>query len=81
MSKTATPVAPTSATTPLLVGRLAAAAMLAIAPRTLDRLRAAGKLPPALAIAGKVVWRVADLTDYVAAGCDIDRWRALQLNQ
>ena len=69
---------PTPKISPLLVGRHDAARMLAVSLRTLDRLRSAGKLPPSIWIGGKEVGRVSDLAEYVAAGCEIDRWRAAQ---
>ncbi len=53
----------------LMVRRVEAAAALGMSVDTLDRLRDAGKLPASLKVAGRVLYRVADLERWVALGC------------
>ncbi len=45
------------------------AELLGISQRTLWRFRSAGKLPPALKLGGCVRWRLAEVRQWIAAGC------------
>jgi predicted DNA-binding transcriptional regulator AlpA len=66
---------------PLLVPDTAAAALAGVSRATWHRLRAAGKLPPAIRIPGcrAVRWRRADVENWITAGCpDARTWAAMQ---
>jgi predicted DNA-binding transcriptional regulator AlpA len=64
---------------PLLIPDTAAAALAGVSRSTWHRLRAAGKLPPAVKLARKVLWRRLELQDWISAGCpDGATWRAMQ---
>ena len=54
---------------PLTVRPKVAARMLGIARKTLDTLNNAGKTPAPLRIGGSVVYRTADLAEWVRLGC------------
>lgn len=56
------------AAAPLLVRRREAARLCGVSPSTWDRLAAAGRTPAPLRLGGAVVWRVAELAAWVAAG-------------
>jgi excisionase family DNA binding protein len=56
----------------------AVAKLLGIGKATVWRLVAAGQLPPSVKLARRRLWRVADVESFVACGCDVERWRALQ---
>jgi excisionase family DNA binding protein len=49
------------------------AAMVALSRRTISRLADAGKLPPPLRIGGSLRWRLADVRQWIAAGCPAAR--------
>lgn len=66
------------AVSPMLVDVARVATILGIGKATVWRLVAAGQLPPSLKLARRRLWRVADLESFVACGCDVERWRALQ---
>jgi predicted DNA-binding transcriptional regulator AlpA len=54
------------------------ARLLTCGVRTVRTLDAGGKLPKPLRIGGRVVWRVAEIRDWLAAGApDRDTWAAL----
>jgi excisionase family DNA binding protein len=53
----------------LLVSDRDAAAMLAISRAHLHRLRAAGKLPPAVRLGRAVRWRRTEILAWIEAGC------------
>jgi predicted DNA-binding transcriptional regulator AlpA len=71
--------APTLA--PLLTDAAGVAKLLGIGKATVWRLVAAGQLPPSVKLSRRRLWRVADLESFVACGCDIERWRAMQAMQ
>jgi excisionase family DNA binding protein len=62
----------------LLIDDRAAAELLGISRAHLHRLRAAGQFIPAVKIGRCLRFRRADVESFVAAGCDIVRWRGLQ---
>ena len=45
------------------------ARLLAVSPRTVIRLRAAGRLPEPVRLGRSVRWRRDDLEDWIGAGC------------
>ncbi len=49
------------------------AKMVAVSRRTISRLADAGKLPPPLRIGGSLRWRLADVREWIAAGCPATR--------
>lgn len=49
------------------------AKMVAVSCRTISRLADAGKLPPPLRIGGSLRWRLADVRQWIAAGCPATR--------
>lgn len=49
------------------------AKMVALSRRTISRLADAGKLPPPLRIGGSLRWRLADVRQWIAAGCPATR--------
>ncbi|MEM9703689.1 MAG: hypothetical protein AAF907_14720 [Planctomycetota bacterium] len=54
---------------PLAVGREDAARMLGIGTTLLDTQDAAGKLPEAVFIGARKLWRTADLSEWLRLGC------------
>ncbi len=51
--------------------------VLATSPASLARLRAAGKLPRAFKLGGKLAWRAAEVRAWVAAGMpELNEWEA-----
>lgn len=60
---------PDNTPAPLLVGREAAAAMVAVSVATWDRQSAAGKTPAPVRLGGRVLWRTADLELWTQLGC------------
>lgn len=63
---------------PLMVGAEQAAMLVGISPRTWHNLRSQGKTPPEIRLAGRVLWRMADLQLWISAGCP-KRERFLEL--
>jgi len=62
---------------PLLVAARRLAPMLDVGLRTVRSWDAAGKLPAPLRISGKVLWRVDEISDWLAAGApDRKTWEA-----
>ena len=45
--------------------------LLQVSPRTLWRLRSAGRLPNAIRLGGVVRWRFSEVQDWIAKGCPI----------
>ncbi len=45
------------------------AAMASLSTRTIRRLVDAGKLPPPIRVGGSLRWRLADVRQWIAAGC------------
>lgn len=60
---------------PLLVDVPGAGRILGISRAAVYRLRAAGKLPAPVKLGGKVMYRLSDLREFVACGCDVQRMR------
>lgn len=54
---------------PLLVSDCEAAALAGVSRATWHRLRAAGKIPPAVRLGRSVRWSRAELVGWVAGGC------------
>jgi excisionase family DNA binding protein len=64
---------------PLLIPDTAAAALAGVSRATWQRLRAAGKLPPAVRLGRKVLWRREEIAAWIAGGCpDMATWAAMQ---
>jgi predicted DNA-binding transcriptional regulator AlpA len=64
---------------PLVVDARRLAKLLTCGIRTVRTLDAAGKLPMPLRIGGRVVWRVAELRAWLAAGApDRATWEAIR---
>lgn len=62
----------------LLLDAKCVASLLGISLATVHRMKAAGKLPPHVALSGGCHrWRATDIRDWVADGCpEIRRWEA-----
>lgn len=68
----------TSNTTALLIPDTTAAAMAGVSRATWHRLRAAGKLPPAVKLGRSVRWRRDEVVQWISAGCPPARvWDAM----
>lgn len=52
---------------PLLLGRVELAAALGVSTATLDRLDSAGKVPRAIKLGGRKLWRRAEVEAWLAA--------------
>jgi len=64
---------------PLLLTAPQAAALCSTSLRTWRTWDAAGKIPMAIRIGGKVLWRSEELRAWVEAGCpDRETWEAMQ---
>jgi hypothetical protein len=76
----AEPAAGAPALEPLLLPAPAAARLCGVSAATWHRQRAAGKIGPApVRLGGRGLWRVAELRDWVEAGCpDRRTWNALR---
>ena len=58
------------ALSPLLTGADGVAVMLGVSRRTVYSMQSSGELGPmALTVGGRKLWRTAELTAWVAAGC------------
>jgi len=77
------PPSSAAAVAPLLVGGREAARLIGLSPASFYRLRAAGGFGPApVRLGGRVVFKVAEITDWVNANCpDARTWRALRAAQ
>jgi predicted DNA-binding transcriptional regulator AlpA len=64
---------------PLLIPDFAAARLAGVCRATWHRLRAAGKLPPAIRLGRAVRWRRADLSLWIEWGCPDGREFAARL--
>jgi excisionase family DNA binding protein len=53
---------------PLLIGIREAARLLNLSTRSIHRLHQSGKLPKALAVCGKLLWRRSELERWIEAG-------------
>jgi predicted DNA-binding transcriptional regulator AlpA len=63
------PASLTAAVAPLLIDRRELARLLSVGVATIDRMRAAGRLPPALALSpGCVRWRLDEIRRWLDAG-------------
>lgn len=68
--------------TPLIVDARRLAKLLCAGIRTVRTWDAAGKLPAPIRIGGRVVWRVAEIRDWLAAGApDRTAWTAIRSAQ
>lgn len=64
---------------PLVVDARRLAKLLCCGLRTVRTLDAAGKLPAPLRIGGRVVWRLKEIRDWLAAGApDRETWAAIR---
>jgi predicted DNA-binding transcriptional regulator AlpA len=54
---------------PFLVGADGAAKVLGVSPGQLRNMNSSGHLPSPVRLGGRVLWRVNELRDWVAAGC------------
>ena len=64
---------------PLLIPDTAAAALAGISRAHWQRLRTMGKLPPAVRLGRKVLWRRFEVVAWIDAGCpDARTWAAIQ---
>jgi predicted DNA-binding transcriptional regulator AlpA len=52
-----------------LIDKPAAAALLGVSPRHIDRLRGRRAMPPPVRLGRLVRWSRAELIDWIAAGC------------
>jgi predicted DNA-binding transcriptional regulator AlpA len=60
---------------PLLVDAKAAAKLLGISPRHLLGMHSSGRLPLPVRLGRRRLWRVAELTAWVAADCPVrEKW-------
>jgi predicted DNA-binding transcriptional regulator AlpA len=75
---TAPPI-PVPASEPLLLTDRQAAALCGCSRASWHRWRAAGKLPPAVRLGRKLLWRRAEIVAWVDAGCpDAAAWQAIR---
>jgi predicted DNA-binding transcriptional regulator AlpA len=67
----------------LLVGAPAIATLVGKSTRTVNRWIEAGTLPPPVTspTGGPRMWKRRDIEDWVAAGCDLKRWRRDRWNK
>ncbi len=65
---------PTEAGDPCLIAAADLARLLDISTRALWRLRSAGRLPQPIRLGGAVRWRLAEIKQWIAAGCPA-RWQ------
>jgi excisionase family DNA binding protein len=56
---------------PLLITAAEFASLLHVSTRTLWRLRSAGRLPDAVRLGGAVRWRLDDVKNWIAGGCQM----------
>jgi len=70
------------AITPLLIDADGVGVMLGVSRRTVYSMQSTGELGPmALTVGGRKLWRTAELTEWVAAGCPrCEVWVDLQQN-
>jgi predicted DNA-binding transcriptional regulator AlpA len=67
------------AAAPLLIPDTEAAALAGVSRAHWQRLRAGGKLPPAVRLGRKVLWRRLEIQEWISAGCPDSRtWAAMQ---
>lgn len=62
---------PFDESTPLLVPVDTVAHLLQVSKRTVWRLVSAGKLVSPLRVGGSVRWRIQDIRDWIARGCNL----------
>ena len=66
----------------LLIPDSVAAALSGVSRATWHRLRAAGKLPPAVQLGRAVRWRREEIERWISAGCpDARTWSAMPANR
>ena len=57
--------------TPLLITAADFAGMLKVSVRTLWRLRSAGQIPEPVRLGGAVRWRLDEVKNWIAGGCQV----------
>lgn len=63
---------------PLLISDRVAATIAGVSRAHWHRLRSAGKLPPSIRLGRKVLWRRAEIEDWIGAGCpEAKVWAAM----
>jgi predicted DNA-binding transcriptional regulator AlpA len=73
------PASAAAAVEPLLVPAPEAARLCGVSAATWYRLKSAGKVPAAVTISSRVLWRVEELRRWCAAGCpDLRTWQAME---
>jgi predicted DNA-binding transcriptional regulator AlpA len=73
------PAVPTTPMAPLLIDAKHLAESLSLGLRTVRAMNTTGKLPAPVRLGGRVVWRLAEVTDWVNAGCpDRTTWIAIR---
>lgn len=66
-------------TDPLLIPDTAAATLAGVSRATWHRLRASGKVPPAVKLGRACRWRRLDIEEWVRCGCpDAQTWGAMK---
>jgi len=69
---------PTNTLDALLIPDTVAASLAGVCRATWHRLRAAGKLPPAVKLGRAVRWRREEIVEWIQAGCpDARTWAAM----
>jgi excisionase family DNA binding protein len=58
----------------LLLGAEDVARLLSVAPRTVWKMDAAGKIPRPIRLGRRTLWRRAELEEWVEGGCPSRRW-------
>ena len=70
---------PPDALDALLIPDTAAATIAGVSRATWQRLRSAGKLPPAIRLGRKDLWRRSEIVEWIEAACPDGRtWAAMQ---
>jgi predicted DNA-binding transcriptional regulator AlpA len=64
-----------SSETPALITAVDFAAMLKVSVRTLWRLRSAGQVPEPVRLGGAVRWRLDEVRNWIARGCEMSNER------
>ena len=60
---------------PLLLDLRAVARLLSVSPRTVGSMRSTGRLPAPVRIGRRVLWRRAEIVEWIDAGCPSrDAW-------
>ncbi len=62
----------------VLVSCRTLAKMMNLSPRTVWRLRSAGKLPKAVSIGSSIRWRISDINLFIGCDCDMQRFESMK---